>query len=878
MPLLFRNQLFFITLIILAPTVLAGQGIRGVVTDESNISIPYTTIYLKQTTTGTTTNEQGEFDITLQPGIYKVVFQALGYERKEFEIVVKDGFTEKNVTLRKHAVKLREVKVYSGGEDPAYPIMRKAISLAPYYLRQTGHYESEVYIKGTLIMKKIPRLIANKMEVNGEKIKAGETYTIESLNEIEFNSPDKYDHKVISSHTTFPGTDDGSPMGYITNSFYSPSLDMTISPLAPNAFSHYKFQYLGYIEYGDVTVNIIKVIPRRKSQQLFSGKIYIVDNLWNIQSVDLVNEAFFGTYHIKQVYTQVEEQVWLPVNHFINIDASVFGIKAEFRYAGAVKYKNIKLNTNLPIPESLMQQYSAEEEATKDTVVEVVSKPQTRRQKKMEQLLAKKELTNRDMIKLSGLIEKESEEKEVDKSLEVKSNYKLSVKKDSIKHDSTYWNTIRPIPLTQHELKSFEVKDSLILAKREEKADTVKKKKSAFSKFANGFLWGRSSLACDSALRLKYDGLLGLGMIDFNAVDGWSYSQSGSLSYKIDSVKTVSFSPYLKYAFNRQKLYWKVHSGFSYSIKARGWLGISLGQGVKDFNGNSGIDRTLNMASALLFKEHYLKLFGDDYISVSNSIDLIHGMRLNVGVDLHKYTKLENVTNFSFFRNDSVYAPNIPDNPRISNSNLNSQKGFAVGASLSYTPRLKYRKYKGRKYMLDSKYPTFVLSYKKGIKSVFKSISDFELISATIKQKKEWGIFSSFNWSVSGGYFTRNNQIHFSQFRHFNTSEIPVVFKSWNDSFVLLEDYRYSTDEKFLEGHVSYATPYLLLKYLPFFSNRLWLENLFGHYLTQPQFKNYTEFGYGISQIFFMGSVGVFVGFEDGNYSRWGFRVAFNFE
>ncbi len=874
-----RNQLLILTALIFIPTLVTSQGIKGIVTDDSNVSIPYTTIYLKQTTTGTTTNEQGEFEINLEPGTYQVVFQALGYERKEFEIVVKDGFTEKNVTLRKHAVKLREVKVYSGGEDPAYPIMRKAISLAPYYLRQTGHYESEVYIKGTLIMKKIPRLIANKMEVNGEKIKAGETYTIESINEIKFDAPDKYDHKVVSSHSTFPGTDDGSPMGYITNSFYSPTLDITISPLAPNAFSHYIFRYLGYIEYGDVTVNIIEVIPKRKSQQLFSGKIYIVDNLWNIQSVDLVNKAFFGTYHIKQIYAEVEERVWLPINHFINIDASVFGIKAEFRYSGAVKYKNIKLNTNLPVPESLIQQYSAEEEAAKDTIVEITSKPITKRQKKMEQLLAKEELTNRDMIKLSGLIEKEAKEKESGKSLEVKSNYKLSIKKDSLKRDSAYWDTMRPIPLTQHELKSFEVKDSILLAVKAEKSDTTsKKKKSAFGKSMNGLLWGRSFYACDSSMRLRYDGLLQLKKIDFNAVDGWSYSQSGSLRYKIDTVKNISFSPYLRYAFNRQKFYWEIHSGFSYSAKARGWLGLSLGQGVKDFNRHSGIDRTLNMASALLFKEHYLKLYGDDYLSVNNSIDLIHGMRLNVGAGFHQYTRLENVTNFSFFRNDSDYASNTPENERLSDANLDSQRGFVVGATVSYTPRLRYRMYKGRKYMLDSKYPTFTLSYKRGIKSVFNSTSDFELISASIKQKREWGVFSSFNWSVSGGGFTRNNQMHFSEFKHFNTSEIPVVFKSWNNSFVLLEDYRYSTDERFLEGHVSYATPYLLLKYLPFLSNRLWLENLYGHYLTQPGFKNYTEFGYGISQIFLMGSAGVFVGFEDGNYSRWGFRVAFNFE
>ncbi len=876
---LFMNHLLLLTAFLLFPIIVTSQGIKGVVTDDNNISIPYTTIYLKQTHTGTTTNEQGEYEIKLNPGIYKVVFQALGYERKEFEIVVKDSFAEQNVFLKKHVVKLKEVKVYSGGEDPAYPIMRKAISLAPYYLRQTGHYESEVYIKGTLIMKKIPRLIANKMEVNGEKIKTGETYTIESLNEIVFNSPDAYDHKVLSYHSTFPGTDDGSPMGYVTNSFYSPTHDMTISPLAPNAFSHYKFRYLGYIEYGDLSVNIIEVIPRRKSQQLFKGKIYIVDNLWNIHSVDLVNEAFFGTYHIKQIYAPVEERIWLPVNHFINIDASVFGIKAGFRYAGAVKYKNIKLNNDLPVPESLIRQYSMEEEA-KDSLVDTLKTVSlTNKQKKMEQLLAKEELSNREMIKLARLIEKESRVKEDGESLEVKSNYKFSIKKDTVKRDSVYWNAMRPIPLTKHELRSFEVKDSILLAVKAEESDTItKKKKSAFSKFMNGFLWGESFYACDSAMRLRYDGLLGLKMIDFNAVDGWSYMQSGSLRYRLDSVRSLSFSPSVRYAFNREKLYWGVNSGFSYAAKIRGRLSLSFGQAARDFNRYSGVNSTLNMASALLFKEHYMKLYGDDHFSVSNGMNLIHGMRLNIKASYHSYTRLENTTNFSFFRNDDNYASNTPQNDRISDMNLNDQRGFIIESSLSYTPRQKYRMYKGRKIMLDSKYPTFTLFYKRGIKSVFNSISDYEIISASVKQEKEWGVFSSFKWTVNGGFFTKNNQTHFSEFRHFNTSEIPVVFKAWDDCFALLEDYKYSTDEKFLEGHIRYATPYLLLKYLPFFSNRLWLENLYGHYLTQPLFKNYAEIGYGISQIFFMGSVGVFVGFEDGNYSRWGFRLAFNIE
>ena len=875
-----KNSISLLLFLFLISANALPQGIKGTVTDEKGDPVPYTTIFLKKTTTGTTTNETGYYQISLEPGKYKVVFRALGFGRKEFDIEVKKGFTEKNVVLKKQVVRLREVRVYSGGEDPAYPIMRKAISMAPYYLRQTGHYESEVYLKGTLVMKKIPRLIANKFEVNGKKIKAGKTYTVESYNKITFDAPDKYKQVVVSVHSTFPGTDDGSPMGYITNSFYNPTIDITISPLAPNAFSHYRFRYLGYINYEDEIVNIIEVIPKRKSQQLFSGKIYIVDNLWNLYSVDVVNEAFFGTYHIKQVYAPVEEHVWLPVNHFIDIDASVFGVKAEFRYTGSVKYKNISLNKDLPIPGSLIKQYALQKEKADTSTIEVPAKKETKSQKKMNELLKKKELSNRDMIKLTRLIEKESRPKDESGSLEVKLSYDFSIKKDSIKRDTSFWNEIRPIPLTNDELKSFKVKDSLIIAKKTEATDTTgtKKRRSKFGKFMNAFLWGERFYACDSACTLHYDGFIGWKQPDFNAVDGWSYKQSGSLLYSIDSVKNIGINPHIRYSFNRQKLYWGALTGFRYADMSRGYLRMDFGQEVKDFNRHYGIDRTLNALSSLLFKESYLKLYGDNYISVSNGIDIANGLRLEAGLGYHNFKRLGNVTKFSIFRGDEEYGPNTPENPGITDANLNDQKEFVAGALLSYTPRYKYRIWKGRKIMVGSRYPTFTFYYERGIRSVFNSVSDYEVITASIDQKKEWGVFSSFSWKVKGGYFTKNDQMHFSEFYHFNTSQIPVMLKNWNNVFVLLDDYRHSTNDKFLEAHVQYTTPYLLLKYLPFLSNRLWLENLYGNYLTQPLFKNYTEIGYGVTQIFFMGSVSVFVGFENGSYSRWGFRAAIQFE
>lgn len=876
---------FCLLLLLLSFPSFGQSGIKGLVTDENDQSIPFVTIYLKQTTTGTTTNDLGEYEILLEPGSYTLVFQGLGFEKQVVNFTVTDKFVEKNIKLKKQTYRIKEVRVYSGGEDPAYPIMRKAISLAPYYQRQTAAYDAEVYLKGSLLMNKIPKLIKRMMdkeEDDAAKLEVGKTYTMESMNEIKFSAPDNYDHTILNSQSTFPGSNENDVMGYITYSFYEPHQDMAISPLAPNAFSHYKFVYEGYFYEGDVTVNKIQVIPKRKSQQTYSGYIYIVDNLWNIHSIDVTNDAFFGEINIKQVYAPVKERSWLPISHRFNVKASIFGVKADFWYAGSVKYSNIELNSELPVPEVLMKQYAAEEAAQKAEEMrakEAEELEKTRAQRKMEELLEKEELSNREMIKLSRLIEKESrkQEEQKEESLEIKDTYKITHKKDTTQRDSLYWEKIRPIPLTKDELKGFEVKDSLKLAKME--ADTAKvepKKKSAFSKVSDGFLSGHSFYAADSAIRITYDGLIGLSQVDFNAVDGWSYEQGFRLSYKIDSVHNFSFRPKIKYAFNREKVLWSTYTHYSFAPNRRGNIGLGFGQVSQDFNSRYGIDRTLNAISALFFKEHYMKLYQKDYINISHGIDPVHGMRLNVKASYSSFYELENHTNWSIAYPSIDYDPNIPPNQILTSDHLRDQKDMHMNLSLEYTPRMRYRMYKGRKYLRGSRYPTFKFEYERGFKGVMDSDSDYELIKASVWQNKSWGVFNEFKWQAGGGYFSRNEQIHFSRFQHFNTNQIPLSFKEWDDTFNLLDDYSVSTNKWYGQAHVSYTTPYLLLKFLPWVSNRLWLENLYASYLTTPDFRNYTEVGYGISQIFFMGSVGTFVGFENGQYRSWGFKISLN--
>ena len=103
----------------------------------------------------------------------------------------------------------------------------------------------------------------------------------------EVITPDKFTHTVLSKRSTFPESEDNDVMGYINASFYKPINGIHISPLAHNAFAYYKYRYEGYFEEGDNMIYKIKIIPKRKSKQVYSGYIYIVDGLCVITSYSI---------------------------------------------------------------------------------------------------------------------------------------------------------------------------------------------------------------------------------------------------------------------------------------------------------------------------------------------------------------------------------------------------------------------------------------------------------------------------------------------------------------------------------------------------------------------------------------------------------------
>ena len=845
----------------------SAQVFSGKIVSEQNEPIPYATIFVEETREGTISNTDGLFKLQLENGNYHIRIRSLGYLQIEKEIQIKDSIYLQ-IELQKQEFQLKEVKVFPGKEDPAYFIMRKAITKAPFYREKIKHYEADLYIKSNFSFTNIPKIYQNKVVIEGKKLKhffkENVTYVIESQNKIIFDFPNTYEQKVISKKSSLVGFDEPPVMELMTTSFYEERPNQVISPLSSLALKHYNYQYEGFITVGNFDVFKIKITPKRKSDELVEGYIYIVDKLWCIYNLDFSSNFEFFTYQIKQEFENLGNENWLPVSHNINGNFGMLGLRGNFYYGASVKYDSIVDNS--AVDKSLI---SKSDSITADTaVVRLPGEKEKTLKTEVNLITAKEELTNSDVKKVARLNRKILKEQYKDSTIIQKNrynNYKIDESKDSTRITAN-WDTIRAIPLTPKEIESYQLADSLVALEAMETDTTkgIKKEKSLFKKL----VFGDYDFCDDSLIRLTYDGLVSIENYDWNTVDGFKYKQKLQLRINPDSSKYIYLTPQIGYAFSRKAIYGSFSGQFRNILTDGNGFGFAAGKESRDFKTTPpGIPPSLNTISSWFFGENYMKLYETEFFKLDISQRIKEGFKLFASTDFNHFYPLENNTSY-VLSDKKEYSPNIPKGFEETSPELQQQKSFSYKVGLNYRKRQRKPWLQESPFLFMSDYYSFNIYYKQGLKDIFSSESSFSQIDFQFSQQANINSSSGINWHLNAGHFFNADQMHFSQFKHFRTAEIPVLISSFTNTFQLLNDYEFSTNSSYINLGTEFRSEYLLLRYLSLINKRTWSESLHLNYLSTSEIHNYWEVGYSLNSLFFAGNIGVFTGFQGNKLER----------
>ena len=87
------KYLFLYTFLLLFAFKLSAQEatISGKITAEDGKPIPFATVYIKNTTKGTSANSDGEYSINLKTGAYEIQYKALGYRQESRKVDLKNS-------------------------------------------------------------------------------------------------------------------------------------------------------------------------------------------------------------------------------------------------------------------------------------------------------------------------------------------------------------------------------------------------------------------------------------------------------------------------------------------------------------------------------------------------------------------------------------------------------------------------------------------------------------------------------------------------------------------------------------------------------------------------------------------------------------------
>lgn len=237
-------------------------------------------------------------------------------------------------------------------EELADSLMRHVILLAPRYQQAVERYEAETYVKGYL---HVPR--SNKTLGCMHWFTPVDKYPKDKLFELDaqvcYEAPNHYLNRIRAFQASQLSTSDHLQelFAFINFNIYAPTIydKEVITPLAPEATSYYNFSLEGSSEADGQTLHHIRFTPRKWSQKLLAGELFIVDSLWTIDRIIMSGRSSLEEFTIDMRFSRLKNDLLLPVQADFQMRFDAFGNQIITELHAAMRYTHIM--RQLPQPD-----------------------------------------------------------------------------------------------------------------------------------------------------------------------------------------------------------------------------------------------------------------------------------------------------------------------------------------------------------------------------------------------------------------------------------------------------------------------------------------------------------------------------------------------
>lgn len=831
-------------LLLLTTSVVYPQQVGGVVTDEKGNPLPAVNIFIKNTTTGSTSGTDGRFRFEVKQGTQTVVFRILGYETIEQDVdVTGTKPVELNVSLKEKSVLLNEAVIFADRRDIAREVMGNAREKRRFYLDALKSYTCLAYRKVSLMKEYVPEYMEDTTQIDtnpetefvlvetdyvqhtkttslreyfSRLYADGTNFREEILAENEYRAQRPFSSVSITMGVESKGMNI-SNLGRIWQdpymllndaaslrfNFLMPSISAPVvsaqpllSPLAPAASISYVYDFDGIFYEENIKIYKIRVTPVFPGDALFEGHMLIEDSTWALRGVDLIVNPrallYCKEFRIRQSYIHLENAVIVPEHT---------EIEYRIRDGKDIISGNISMN------------YSEY-----DVNIEFPGRTFT--------------------------------------------NEVITYDQHAFNRDSIWWSEIRPLELTENE-RSFALKiDSL--QKVYQTQSYIDSLDSAYNDINIwSFLIRGVGLRSSIKQREIYFVPLIAQMNPFG-IGGYRHRFGGYYNKRFRNDVFLETEGLLDYGFNNRDVRGKAGVGITYIPQKFVRTFIRFGDYYDMINDYASI-------ASVFSRSNYVRT---QTLSVAQRMEILNGLFGELTVTYSDQTPIKDMK-IESWSNQLFGELNEP-------ADFERYKKLDVRLEFKIRPAQKYIMKGKRKIILETNMPEFSIIYRKGIPRLFGSEVNYDFLEIGVHDDTKLARWGTSNWAVLAGTFLNRKNLRLIEHRYFRGSDM-YFFSDPLQSFQLLDATLSSSTTYFRTNYMHHFDGAILNK-VPLF-NRLKISLAAGAGILMMEENNFrhAEFFVGLERIIRIRKqlfrIGVFGVTADNNLSkaRITYKVGINF-
>ncbi|MBL4862952.1 MAG: carboxypeptidase-like regulatory domain-containing protein [Crocinitomicaceae bacterium] len=814
--------LYACLLFVFTTTTINAQVLKGVISDRLGSPIPFSKVWVQNTSYGTISNGKGEYQLELiETGAYTIRFSASGYLNTTDTIDIQKGVTMYDVVLTESIQMIQEVSVKAVNKKTrGKKIMKKVIDKRKSFLEATDKYTCLTYCFSSLD-KRNPTpndSIPDSTGITLEKMNITEWYGTSYFmarnryKDVITGFTDYSDkaNNTVTVSVSFSEDDFGEPGGIEMNPYvfvngleeadiniFKNAVDAPaftqrpiISPLAYNAFVYYNF-YLesSFYEKGQ-KIYEIRVEPKFKEEALFYGTLYIQDVSMAPVSYELgINKGALNYFKDMRI-----------ICDYSTIEGKHLPVRREFVYL--IKEGKTLINGNIRVSHSDYQfEYDDD-----------------------------------------------------------KRNFWLETKvytPEAFDRDTSYWRTIRPFHLEEEEKKFIWEQDSITA--HEQSEGYLKKQDSIYNTLTVwDFLF--NGVGFRNTFKKQEIWIAGLieQVVPFG-VGGYRHTLHGSYTKEFENAHALDIEPRLDYGFNNKDLKGGLEVGYTYNPRRFSRISLRFGDTYDFVNDNESIQGTLSPANRV--RNQKAEIF--------HQFEMFNGLYLRTGVIYSNRKSIDDLTYpdwVNVFGNFSEPKP------------FENYAIFMTEVELSYRFRQKYIFRGNKKIVTGTRWPMLALKFRKGFPDVFGGQSDFDYVELGLKDDIDLNSLGHTGVEFSAGSFVRKKELRIIENKYFRTSDL-FFFSNPRESMQML-DTALNTSNTYLQTNfIHHFNGFFLNKV--WLINKLKLEETVGGGLLMIPEANFNqvEFYVGLERMFRIKKqlfkIGFYAVASDNNFDKASIRYKF---